>query len=64
MDPLHIELVEVGPLGWFLEMEFILPSKEQIPLARDLLRLMLQELGLQEEAIESRYYMDLLKEHQ
>ncbi len=59
--PLHIELVHVASLGWFLEMEFVLPSKEQIPLARNLLRSVLKDLGVSDTAIEDRYYMDLLK---
>lgn len=61
LPPLHLELVEVGSLGWFLEMEFVLEDEKKVPLARTFLRTILAQLGVDEQAIESRYYMHLLK---
>lgn len=61
LPPLHLELVEVGTLGWFLEMEFVLADEEKVPLARTFLRTVLAQLGVAEQQIESRYYMHLLK---
>jgi adenylate cyclase class 2 len=61
LPSLHLELVEVGTLGWFLEMEFVLEDEEKVPLARTFLRTILAQLGIAEHMIESRYYMHLLK---
>lgn len=61
LTPLHLELVEVGKLGWFLEMEFILEDEKKVPLARTLLRTILAQLEVDEQEIESRYYMHLLR---
>lgn len=58
---LHLELVEVPPLGWFLEMEFVLEDEKKVPMARTFLIQMLQKLGIDQSSIESRYYMHLLK---
>lgn len=58
---LHLELVEVPPLGWFVEMECMLEDTTRIDEARSLLLETLSLLGIDEEAIESRYYMHLLK---
>ncbi len=58
---LHLELVEVPPLGWFLEMEFILEEEKKVPIARTFLMEMLHRLGLDQADIESRYYTHLLK---
>ncbi len=60
LPPLHLELVEVGSLGWFLEMEFVLEDEKKVPLARTFLRTILAQLGVDEQRIESRYYMHLL----
>ncbi|MGH0053149.1 MAG: CYTH domain-containing protein [Sphaerochaetaceae bacterium] len=59
--PLHIELVELIGLGWFLEMEFVLEQKEQVPDARTRLLDVLALLDIPQEQIEERYYMHLLK---
>lgn len=59
--PLHVELVEVPPLGWFVEMEFLLEDKSLIPQAKEKLHAVLSRLGLSESAIEAGYYMDLLR---
>ncbi|MDY4609361.1 MAG: CYTH domain-containing protein [Sphaerochaetaceae bacterium] len=59
----HIELVEVTSLGWFLEMECVLDDAatlEQIQTAQTTLLLLLDELNVPRTAIEDRYYMDML----
>ncbi len=59
----HIELIEVVSLGWFLEMECVLDdgaSAEQIQTARTTLLALLDELRVPRTAIEERYYMDML----
>ncbi len=61
--PLHIELVEIASLGWFLEMEFVLETAEQVPYARTRLLEVLSLFGVPPQArIEERYYMHLLKD--
>ncbi|MXI85852.1 CYTH domain-containing protein [Sphaerochaeta halotolerans] len=62
LSALHIELVEIASLGWFLEMEFVLEAEEQVPYARTRLLEVLSLLGVPQERIEERYYMHLLKE--
>lgn len=62
-NKLRIELVEVGQLGWFVELEILLKSdssdvKRQE--ARDELFAMYEQLGLPASALESNYYLDLL----
>ncbi len=60
--PLHIELVEIAGLGWFLEMEFLLDEEKQVSEAKTCLHQMLSLLDISEEAIEERYYMHMLKD--
>lgn len=65
--PLHLELLEVSSLGWFLEMEFVLPDMvdvDTVEKARELLREMLVSLDIKKTAVESRYYMDMLESTQ
>nr|WP_321304161.1 CYTH domain-containing protein [uncultured Sphaerochaeta sp.] len=62
LSPLHIELVEIASLGWFLEMEFVLETAERVPYARTRLLEVLSLLGVPQERIEERYYMHLLKD--
>lgn len=63
--PLHIEVLDVKPLGWFLEMEFTVEKKlsyEEVEnLKKDLIAA-LHMFGLQETDIEKRYYRDMLNE--
>jgi adenylate cyclase class 2 len=61
---LHIELVSVEGLGWFLEMEFLTDRTEDVPVARGHLREVLSWVGIEESAIEPRYYMHMLKDLQ
>ena len=62
LSPLHIELVEIASLGWFLEMEFVLEKEEQVPYARTRLLEVLSLFGVPQERIEERYYIHLLKD--
>ncbi len=62
LSPLHIELVEIASLGWFIEMEFVLETEEQVPYARTRLIEVLSLFGVPQERIEERYYMHLLKD--
>lgn len=65
LPSVHIELVDVSTLGWFLEMECVLddvPSSAQLQAARSSLLYLLDALGVPSTAIEERYYMDLLLE--
>jgi len=59
-----VELVQVGPLGWFIEMEIVLGDDASDP---DVLRAkgelfeLLGKLGIGRDMLEDRYYMDLLR---
>ena len=64
LPSVHAELVEVSTLGWFLELEFIVESDALVPVAKKALTETLERLGLEQTAVESRYYMHLLKEVQ
>ncbi|MFA5448283.1 MAG: CYTH domain-containing protein [Sphaerochaeta sp.] len=62
LGPLTIEVCEVSPLGWFLEMEYLVDDPSLVEKAR---RALLQTLSLVEidrSLVESRPYMNLLKE--
>jgi adenylate cyclase class 2 len=63
-DTLHVELIEVPPLGWFLEMEFCLPDgidKSQAESYRSYLMQALALFGIPADRLEDRYYMQMLK---
>jgi len=61
---LEAELTEVDGLGWFIELEILLDaedkSEETFAKARETLLAFLDDLGVEREAIESRYYLDML----
>ena len=53
---LHIELNYLKNLGWFIEVEYLVSKKLQIPKARFQVSLVLKELGfIQKEIIEDGY---------
>ena len=56
------ELAEVEGLGWFVELEILTDNKEEETLAREKGRLLdfLADLGVGKEAIESRFYSEML----
>jgi adenylate cyclase class 2 len=61
---INAELSEVEGLGWFIELEILSDKKDEETLARareELLRF-LGDLGIGEEALESRYYTEMLSE--
>ncbi|MFA6784387.1 MAG: CYTH domain-containing protein [Sphaerochaeta sp.] len=62
LPPLHVELVEVLGLGWFVEMEFILEDEALIEKSKNTLLSVLDSLLIARESVEERYYMHLLKE--
>jgi len=57
-----IEIVEVEGLGHFIEIEILLPDEEPaaVALAQGEIRGFLSRAGVSEEAIEPRYYSELL----
>ena len=61
-DGLNIELVEVEGLGSFIEIEKIIKSSDpdEIEIARVQVLARLQLFNIQEDKIESRYYIDML----
>lgn len=63
-DPVRLELVHVRDLGDFLELEALLDEQDQDQgdtVAAEL-RGLLASLGIAAEQIESRYYIDMLRE--
>ena len=62
-DDLILELCEVESLGWFIEIEKIIPENDtdQVRKARTEVEEMFRSLGIGKEKIETRYYTDLLK---
>lgn len=63
--PLHVEVLEVKPLGWFLEIEFSIDKKlsavEVSALKVNLLEA-LSLFGVNQDKIEGQYYRDLLNQ--
>jgi len=60
--PIALELAEVEGLGWFLEIEALVPEDDPaaVALAQGEIRALLAKTGLEETAIEGRYYSELL----
>jgi adenylate cyclase class 2 len=58
------ELAEVEGLGWFIELEILIDAKdkndETIKKTSETLLAFLDDIGVEREAIESRFYLDLL----
>ncbi len=69
-EEINAELLEVEKLGWFLEMEIVVNDIETsggndtttIDEKRKQLMGFFSELGIKKDAIESRYYSEMLKE--
>jgi adenylate cyclase, class 2 len=68
-EGINAELLEVEKLGWFLEMEIVVNDADVsdnndslIDEKRKQLMGFLSELGIEKDAIESRYYSEMLKE--
>jgi len=59
------ELNEIVGLGWFIELEWLLPAEsgaEQLAAVRERLQGALAALGVDPERIEPRLYMEMLRE--
>jgi len=64
-DGINAELLEVEKLGWFLEMEIVMNDVEtdtMIEEKKKQLMAFLSDLGIEKDAIESRYYSEMLKD--
>jgi len=70
-DGIYAELLEVEKLGWFLELEIVVndadieaSGKMETMIQEKKKQLMdfLSDLGIKKDAIESRYYSEMLKE--
>jgi predicted adenylyl cyclase CyaB len=64
-DGITAELAEVDGLGWFVELEILCAavggtSEKTVSAAREKLLALLDELGIDRKAIESRYYSAML----
>ncbi|ADK81455.1 class IV adenylate cyclase [Sediminispirochaeta smaragdinae] len=65
LDSAHIELCEVSGLGYFIEIEVVLPeTTDSLPpqKAADNIRSLFDRLGIAETEFEKRYYIELLLE--
>lgn len=61
----HAELLEVNSLGWFLEIEILLPfgtSDAEAEEAREEIAAIMREAGLSESDYENRSYRDMILE--
>lgn len=60
----HIELCEVPPLGFFLEIEIISPTDDSqtVEKARSQLYSLIEKCGIDKSKIERRYYSELLRD--
>ncbi|MCL1992493.1 MAG: CYTH domain-containing protein [Spirochaetes bacterium] len=57
------ELLQVKPLGWFIELEILAQREEDVAGSRAHLLAFLAELGIPPEKIEARTYSQMLGEH-
>jgi adenylate cyclase class 2 len=67
-DEINAELLEVEKLGWFLEMEIVVDNVERgimkdttVEEKKKQLMEFLSDLDIEKDAIESRYYSEMLK---
>lgn len=58
--PLVVELVTIEGLGDFVEVEIMVEKKEELAAAHRRIELVLEELGIEPEAVEARAYTRLL----
>ncbi|MDO4505557.1 MAG: class IV adenylate cyclase [Spirochaetales bacterium] len=65
-DGATLELCNIPPLGWFLEIEILSEKNddETVQAAQKKLKELLTKSGLSENDIEEKYYSQLLKEHE
>lgn len=63
LDGVHVELLNVNDLGWFLEMEALLDfdsSEDEVNQKRELLSCLLKRFGVDESQIEARSYRSMI----
>ena len=66
MEEINAELSKVEDLGWFIELEILADDNREETVSNGKAKLLsfLNELGIEKEAIESRFYTDMLKAKQ
>ncbi|MDR3334542.1 MAG: class IV adenylate cyclase [Treponema sp.] len=60
-EGITVELAQVTGLGWFVELEILTDTGGIVAGARTRLLACLQQLGIAENRIESRYYTEMLR---
>ena len=58
----YVELNEVEHLGHFAEIEILCEERDQVPIARLEVARVLKRLGLTDEDLEPRYYIQMIRE--
>jgi len=61
-DDALVELCELKGIGWYLEVEIIVSSQDQIPSAQKRVKELLFSFGFSEKDVEPRFYSELLGE--
>ncbi len=62
LGDVNLELCEVSPLGWFIEVEFVLSERSLVKEARRALIEVLALLTIPDSQVEARPYLDLLSQ--
>ena len=65
-EEINAELTKVEGLDWFIELEILASDNREETVSNEKAKLLsfLNELGIEKEAIESRFYTDMLKDKQ
>jgi len=58
--PVSIEHNHIESLGEFIEIEILAQQESEVPAVHRIIEELFQELGIKDEDIEKRYYIDLL----
>ncbi len=58
--PARIELIEIGGLGWFVEIEIMVANEDEIGGAWKRIKKIFRELGIGEEDVETRPYTRMI----
>ena len=59
--PLQIELNYIPSLGYYLEIEYQVKTKKEIPIAKKKLHAIFKKFGFNPRQFEKRYYLDLIR---
>jgi adenylate cyclase class 2 len=62
LPPVTIEVIDVPPLGWFIEAEILLEDETESERAHTVLLSLFDQLGIDHAKIEGRPYLALLRE--